>query len=82
MLLADEPTGNLDSRTSLEIMAILQELNAAGVTILLVTHEPEIAAFCPRIIRFADGRVADDAPNPAPRRASEALAGEGTEVTA
>ncbi len=82
IILADEPTGNLDSRTSLEIMAILQELNAAGGTILLVTHEPDIAGFCPRIIRFSDGRVAEDAPNPAPRRASEELASAAAEGVA
>jgi putative ABC transport system ATP-binding protein len=82
LILADEPTGNLDTKTSEEIMAILQSLNQAGGTVVLVTHEPDIAAYCPRIIRFADGQVAEDAPNPAPRRASEALPGEGAEHVA
>jgi putative ABC transport system ATP-binding protein len=82
IILADEPTGNLDTATSEEIMAILQHLNRAGATIVLVTHEPDIAAYCPRIIRFADGQVAEDAPNPEPRRASEALTSERSEATA
>jgi putative ABC transport system ATP-binding protein len=60
IVLADEPTGNLDSRTSVEIMAILQQLNAHGITIVLVTHEPDIASFCKRVVRFLDGRVVDD----------------------
>jgi putative ABC transport system ATP-binding protein len=62
LVLADEPTGNLDSRTSLEVMAILQELNDAGKTIVLITHEPDIAAFTRRKILFRDGRVVEDAP--------------------
>ena len=82
LILADEPTGNLDTTTSEEIMAILQSLNQAGGTIVLVTHEPDIAAYCPRIIRFQDGQVAEDAANPAPRRASEALTGAAAESTA
>jgi len=55
LLLADEPTGNVDSRTSVEIMAILQRLNHAGVTIVLVTHEPDIATYCSRKVLFRDG---------------------------
>ncbi|MBA2449642.1 MAG: ABC transporter ATP-binding protein [Chloroflexi bacterium] len=62
LILADEPTGALDSRTSLEIMAILQRLNADGATILLVTHEAEVAAHCSRRIVFRDGRVVSDEP--------------------
>jgi putative ABC transport system ATP-binding protein len=60
LLLADEPTGNLDTRTSLEIMATLRALNERGMTVLLVTHEPDIAAFCRRTISFQDGRLIDD----------------------
>ena len=62
LVLADEPTGALDSRTSVEIMAILQRLNADGATIVLVTHEPDIAAHCTRKILFRDGRVVADEP--------------------
>lgn len=74
ILLADEPTGNLDSRTSIEIMAILQELNEQGLTIVLVTHEPDIAAYCKRQVMFRDGAVLHDNVNPAPRAAREELA--------
>jgi len=63
LILADEPTGNLDTKTSVEIMELFVKLNrAAGRTILLVTHEPDIAAFSGRIIRFLDGRVISDEP--------------------
>jgi putative ABC transport system ATP-binding protein len=62
LILADEPTGNLDSRTSLEILAILQRLNARGATIVLVTHEPDIAEHCSRIVAFKDGRLLSDRP--------------------
>jgi len=62
LILADEPTGALDSRTSLEIMAILQRLNAEGATILLVTHEAEVATHCSRRIIFRDGRIVSDEP--------------------
>ena len=62
LLLADEPTGNLDTRTSLEVMSIFQKLNAGGLTIVLVTHETDIAEFATRIIRFRDGRVVSDRP--------------------
>jgi putative ABC transport system ATP-binding protein len=74
ILLADEPTGNLDSRTSVEVMAILQDLNARGITIVLVTHEPDIAAYCSRVVRFRDGQIIEDQPNPNPHRASAELA--------
>jgi putative ABC transport system ATP-binding protein len=60
ILLADEPTGNLDSRTSVEIMQILQELNERGLTIVLVTHEPDIAQFAKRIVVFRDGKIRKD----------------------
>jgi putative ABC transport system ATP-binding protein len=61
LILADEPTGNLDSRTSVELMALFQELNRRGITIVLVTHEPDIAAFAGRVLTFRDGRVVGDA---------------------
>jgi putative ABC transport system ATP-binding protein len=57
MILADEPTGNLDSATSEEILALLQSLNDSGITIVLVTHEQDIAACAKRLIRFRDGRI-------------------------
>jgi len=60
IILADEPTGNLDSRTSVEVMAILQELNRAGMTICMVTHEADIAAFAQRVVTMRDGRVVSD----------------------
>src|SRR5689334_6547798 len=60
ILLADEPTGNLDSRTSVEIMQIFQDLNQQGLTIVLVTHEPDIAHFAKRIVVFRDGKIRKD----------------------
>ena len=61
IILADEPTGALDSRTSIEIMAIFQRLNReSGITLMMVTHEPDIAAHASRVIRFRDGRILDD----------------------
>ncbi|NRB71691.1 MAG: ABC transporter ATP-binding protein [Xanthomonadales bacterium] len=60
ILLADEPTGNLDSRTTQEIMELFDELHDEGQTIIMVTHEPDIAAHCERVIRLEDGRVAED----------------------
>ncbi|MBL4684705.1 MAG: ABC transporter ATP-binding protein [Nannocystaceae bacterium] len=63
LLLADEPSGNLDSATEAEIMRLLDTLHEAGNTIILVTHEPSIAARCPRVIRIADGRVVHDGPS-------------------
>jgi putative ABC transport system ATP-binding protein len=62
VILADEPTGALDSRTSLEVMDVLQELGASGITIVLVTHEPDIARFAARLIVVKDGRVVQDEP--------------------
>ncbi len=57
VILADEPTGNLDSHTSEEILALLQSLHAMGITIILVTHDPDVAACATRLIRFRDGRI-------------------------
>lgn len=73
ILLADEPTGNLDSRTSVEIMEIFQNLNDRGLTIILVTHEHDIARFAKRVISFRDGTVRKDEPVPDPPRAHEVL---------
>jgi putative ABC transport system ATP-binding protein len=72
ILLADEPTGALDSRTSLDIMALFQELNREGMTVLVVTHEAEVAAFATRVVRFRDGRLLSDK-RQEPRRAADAL---------
>ncbi len=73
LILADEPTGALDSRTSVEIMALLQQLNAAGMTIVVVTHERDIAAYASRLIAFRDGRVRSDT-RQVPRDAAADLA--------
>jgi len=72
LILADEPTGALDSRTSVEIMALLQQLNADGMTIVLVTHEHDVAAFASRLVMFRDGRIVSDE-RQAPTFAAEAL---------
>jgi putative ABC transport system ATP-binding protein len=74
LLLADEPTGNLDTRTSVEIMGLLQDLNRQGISILLVTHEADIAQYAGRILAFRDGRLQDDRPVAAPRDARTELA--------
>jgi len=71
LILADEPTGALDSRTSLEIMALLQELNRQGMTVVLVTHEGDVARFARRILGFLDGRVVRDEPNRAASAATQ-----------
>ena len=60
ILLADEPTGNLDSKTSQEIMALIDQLHQKGQTIIMVTHEPDIAAHCERVIDLADGKIDSD----------------------
>jgi putative ABC transport system ATP-binding protein len=65
LLLADEPTGNLDTATGEEIMRLFAELHARGHTLILVTHEPRLAARCPRAIRLSDGRVTADGPSAA-----------------
>jgi putative ABC transport system ATP-binding protein len=64
LLLADEPTGNLDSATGLEIIGLFEQLHRQGHTICLVTHEPTLAARCPRAIRISDGLIVDDGPGP------------------
>ena len=84
MLLADEPTGALDSRTSLELMALFQQLNREGMTVVIVTHEPDVARFASRLIRFRDGHVLSDArQRPADAKAElEAALLERTEAAA
>jgi putative ABC transport system ATP-binding protein len=66
LILADEPTGALDSRTSLEIMGLLQQLNRGGMTVVLVTHEPDVARFARRVLYFRDGLVVKDEINAEP----------------
>ncbi len=73
IVLADEPTGNLDSRTSVEVMGIFQQLNENGITMILVTHEPDIAQFARRQIVFRDGRIKPDKVNALPKIAAEVL---------
>jgi putative ABC transport system ATP-binding protein len=73
ILLADEPTGNLDSHTSVEIMDVLQELNGRGLTIVMVTHEPDIARFAKRVVVFRDGTIRKDEPVLDPPRARDIL---------
>jgi putative ABC transport system ATP-binding protein len=74
MILADEPTGNLDSRSSAEILAIFQRLNTEGKTVVMVTHEPDVAAHTKRIVRMRDGVVAHDDRVLQPRRAEDEIA--------
>jgi len=70
LILADEPTGNLDSRTSVEVLQLFQELNDQGITILLVTHEPDIARYTHRTIELRDGLMVRDEETPDPRNAA------------
>jgi putative ABC transport system ATP-binding protein len=80
VILADEPTGNLDTRTSLEILALLQRLNRDGLTIVLVTHEPDVAACAGRGLTFRDGRLLSDQTVAVPADAGAAIASRGTEA--
>ncbi len=74
VLLADEPTGNLDTRTSIEIMGLFQELNESGITLVMVTHELDIAAYCKRIVVMRDGQVISDTLNKTRRLARDEIA--------
>jgi len=74
ILLADEPTGNLDSRTEVEIMQLFQELNGQGLTIVMVTHEPDIAQFAKRVLVFRDGIIRKDEATATVARATDVLA--------
>jgi putative ABC transport system ATP-binding protein len=74
LVLADEPTGNLDTRTSIEIMGLFQELNANGITLVMVTHELDIAAYCKRILVMRDGEVISDTRNKNRRSVAEEIA--------
>lgn len=77
IVLADEPTGNLDTRTSLEIIALFQKLNDDGVTVILVTHENDIAAYAKRIVKLRDGHIISDEKVPNQRNAMDDLAALG-----
>jgi putative ABC transport system ATP-binding protein len=81
LLLADEPTGNLDTRTSVEIMAILQGLNRSGITIVLVTHEEDIARYARRVLHFRDGELVGDEPVASPIDARAVLASGARSLT-
>ena len=74
VLLADEPTGNLDTRTSIEIMGLFQKLNESGITIVMVTHELDIAAYCKRMVVMRDGQVISDTTNENRRVARDEIA--------
>lgn len=73
LLLGDEPTGNLDSRTSEEILTVFQDLNKLGKTVVIVTHEEDVAHHCKRIVRFRDGRIVADEPVSDPTDARQVL---------
>ena len=73
ILFADEPTGNLDSKTSIEIMNVFQQLHEKGITIIIVTHEPDIAKFTERIVTFSDGKIIEDYQNKEIKSAVQAL---------
>ncbi|MBI2392341.1 MAG: ABC transporter ATP-binding protein [Deltaproteobacteria bacterium] len=81
VILADEPTGALDSRTSVEVMALLQELGREGITIVLVTHEPDIASYASRVLTMRDGRLLSDV-RQTPHVAAVTQVTEGAEATA
>jgi putative ABC transport system ATP-binding protein len=73
LILADEPTGALDTRTGIEIMALFQKLNTSGITIIIITHEPDVAQFARRIMRFKDGQLVEEEINSTPINAETML---------
>ena len=73
LILADEPTGALDTRTGIEIMALFQKLNTSGITIVIITHEPDVAQFAGRVLRFIDGQIVEEEVNPTPTNAERLL---------
>jgi putative ABC transport system ATP-binding protein len=73
LLFADEPTGNLDTKTSLEVISVFQELHKQGITLILVTHEPDIAKYADRVITFKDGKIKTDITNTTKYSAAEDL---------
>lgn len=73
LILADEPTGALDTRTGIEIMALFQKLNTSGITIVIITHEPDVAQFASRVLRFIDGQIVEEEVNPMPTNAEKLL---------
>lgn len=79
ILLADEPTGNLDSTTTADILRLFRDLHAEGQTVLIVTHEDEVAAHCDRVVRLHDGRIASDLPIAEDPAGRHAAAGEAVE---
>jgi putative ABC transport system ATP-binding protein len=79
LMLADEPTGNLDTKTSEEIMAVFQKLNDSGKTVVLITHEQDIAAFAKRVVVFRDGKVVEDRAVTHQRRAGQQTRSESSE---
>jgi putative ABC transport system ATP-binding protein len=74
VILADEPTGNLDSRTSVDVMSLLQSLGDSGITVVLVTHEPDISRYAARVLEMRDGLIRSDARRPAARAVPGAAA--------
>ena len=82
LILADEPTGTLDERTGLEIMALFQQLNRTGISIVLVTHEPDVARFAQRVVSLRDGRLLEDRRQAQPANAAALVDRPGREAAA